>query len=215
MFTSTENRMFTSTYIDMKEYIPRTSSPHVWIGFVFAGAFLIGESISVFLENEAALDLLLLLIVFAAWLYWLYCIHRIHRILAELTDYRYPVEPGRAAVGHIIPFYNLYWLFHWPVKLSNYLNARGRVTISSGYLISAMLLLSLLLRSADGAIGTAVLFGVTMYMSNKVAKHVEAVKGVDPSLFPPLPDPEIFSKPIETNSPTEETVPPSRGRIIT
>ena len=209
--------MFTSTYIDMTEFIPRTSSPHVWIGFLFAGAFLVGETISVFLEDEAALDPLLLLIIVAAWFYWLYCIHRIHRILAELTDHRYPVEPGTAAVRHIFPVYNLFWIFHWPVKLSHYLNARGNVTILSGYLIGAMLLLSLFLRYVDGAIGTAVLFGATMYISKKVAKHVEAVKGDDPNKYPPLPDPAIFSRTIESNTPTptEETVPPSRGRIIT
>ena len=208
--------MSTSTsYADFDELIPRTSFPYVWVGFLFAGAFLTGELISVFLEDEAAVDTPLVLIFVAGWFYWLYCIHRIHRILAELTDYRYPVDPGKAAARHVLPIYNLFWLVYWPVKLSNYLNARGRVTILSGYLIGAMLLLSVLLRFVDGAISTALLFAVTMYMSNKVAKHVEAVKGVDPDQFPPLPDPEIFSRPIETNSPTEETVPRSRGRIIT
>ena len=208
--------MSTSTgYVDFTELIPRTSLPYVWIGFLFAGAFLVGETISVFLEYEAALDVPLILIVVAAWFYWLYCIHRIHRILAEMTGHRYPVEPGTAAVRHIFPVYNLYWIFYWPVKLSDYLNARGNVTILSGYLIGAVLLLSLLLRYVDGAIGTAVLFGATMYISNKVAKHVEAVKGVDPNLYPPLPDPAIFSRPIETSSPTEEPVQPPRGRIIT
>lgn len=215
MFTSTENQVFTSTYFDMKEYIPRTSLPHVWIGFVFAGAFLTVELFYLLFGDEWAVVIPLILIIVAAWLYWLYCIHRIHRILAELTDYRYPVEPDSAAVRHLFPGYNLYWLFYWPVKLSNYLNARGRVTILPGYLTGAMLLLSWLLRRVDGAIAMAVLFGVTMYISNKVAKHVEAVKGVDPYRFLPLPDPKIFSRPIETNSPTEEPVQPPRGRIIT
>ena len=208
--------MSTSTnYTDFDEFIPRTSLPNVWVGFLLAGAFLIGEFFSVFLVDENALDTLLILIFIAGWFYWIYCIHRIHRILAELTDYRYPVEPGRAAARHVFPVYNIFWLFYWPVKLSDYLNARGRVTVLSGYLLGAMLLLSWFLRFVDGAIATAVLFGVTMYISNKVAKHVEAVKGVDPNQFPPLPDPEIFSRPIETNTPTEETVPRSRGRIIT
>jgi hypothetical protein len=202
-------------YTDFEELIPRTSSPYVWVGFLFAGAFLTGEFISVFLEDEEAIDIPLTLVFVAGWFYWLYCIHRIHRILAELTHYRYPVEPGRAAARHIFPVYNLFWLVYWPVKLSNYLNARGRVTILSGYLIGAMLLLSVLLRYVDGAISMAVLFGVTMHMSNKVAQHVEAVKGVDPNQYPPLPDPEIFSRPIETNTSTEEAVPRSRGRIIT
>jgi hypothetical protein len=208
--------MSTSTpYTEFDELIPRTASPYVWVGFLFAGAFLIGEFFSVLLEDEGAIDAPLLLIGIGGWFYWIYCIHRIHRILAELTNYRYPVDPGRAAARHVFPVYNLFWIFYWPVKLSNYLNARGRVTILSGYLIGAMLLLSLLLRFVDGAIGTAVLFGVTMYISSKVAKHVEAVTGVDPGKFPPLPDPEIFSRPTESNTPSQETVPRSRDRIIT
>jgi hypothetical protein len=89
------------------------------------------------------------------------------------------------------------------------------VSIISGYLIGAMLLLSLLLRFVDGAIGMAALFGVTMYISNKVEQHVQVVKGVSPEELPPLPDPEIFSRPIETTSPPQEPVPSSRGRIIT
>ena len=208
--------MSTSTrYTDFDELIPRTSSPHVWVGFLFAGAFIIGEFYSLLLEDEEAINTPLLIIFVGGWFYWLYCIHRIHRILAELTDYRYPVDPGRAAARHVLPGYNLFWMVYWPVKLSNYLNARGSVTILSGYLIGAMLLLSVLLRFIDGAISTAVLFGVTMYISNKVEKHVEAVTGVDPNQLPPLPDPEVFSRPIETNSPPEETAPRSRGRIIT
>lgn len=197
------------------ELIPRTSSPKVWIGFLFAAAFFIGEFIAVILGDEQSLDTSLFLIVLAGSFYWLYCIHRIHRILAELSNYHYPVQPGPAAARHIFPVYNLFWLFYWPVKLSNYLNARGRVHIISGYLIGAMLLLSVLLRFVDGAIGMASLFGVTMYISTKVEKHVEAVTGVSPSELPPLPDPEIFSRPIETTSPPQETVPRSRGRIIT
>ena len=198
------------------ELIPRTSSPIVWIGFLFAGALLCIDIVAVSLNDEEALLTPYLLVAIGGWLYWLYCIHRIHRILAELTNFRYPVEPGKAAARHIFPIYNLFWIFYWSVKLSNYLNARKRVQIVSGYLIGAMLLLSLLLRFLDGAIALASLFGVTMYISNKVQKHVEVVKGVDPDELPPLPDPEIFSRSTETTtSTTEETVPRSRGRIIT
>ena len=60
----------------------------------------------------------------------------------------------------------------------------------------------------------ASLFGVTLYISNKVKMHVAAVTGVSPDELPPLPDPEIFSRPIETTSPTQET-PRRTGRIIT
>ncbi|HKY45043.1 MAG TPA: hypothetical protein VJM50_18275 [Pyrinomonadaceae bacterium] len=202
------------TQID-DELIPRTSLPPVWVGFIFAVAFLITEFISLGFEDEQAFDTLLLLVLIGGWLFWIWCIHRIHTVLAELSNYRYPVQPGPAAVRHIFPLFNIYWIFYWPVKLSNYLNIRGRVSILSGYLIGAMLLLSLLLRFFDGALGMASLFGVTWYISNKVKMHVEAVTGVSPDELPPLPDPEIFSRPNETTNPTGDTVSQSRGRIIT
>ena len=197
------------------ELIPRTSTPPVSIGFLFAISFLLGEIIAVTSGEEDSLDTFLLLTVIAGWLFWIWCIHRIHTVLAELSNYRYPVQPGPAAVRHIFPIYNLFWVFYWPTKLSNYLNVRGRVRILSGPVIGGMLLLSLLLRFVDGAIGMAALFGVTWYISNNVKMHVDAVTGVSPDELPPLPDPEIFSRPIETTSPTEETVPRRTGRIIT
>ena len=63
-----------------------------------------------------------------------------------------------------------------------------------------MLLLSLLLRFVDGAVGMASLFGVTMYISAKVKKHVKALKVVSPDQLPPLPDPKVFSRPIENST---------------
>ena len=197
------------------ELIPRTSTPPVAIGFVFAISFLMGETVEVASGEENSLETFLVLTVVAGWLYWIWCIHRIHRVLAELSNYRYPVEPGAAAVRHIFPIFNLFWVFYWPSKLSHYLNVRGRVRILPGAVLGAMLLLSLLLRFFDGAIGMASLFGVTWYISNKVKMHVAAVTGVSPDELPPLPDPEIFSRPIETTSPTQETVPRRSGRIIT
>ena len=209
MSTSTPNAQIDD------ELIPRTSTPQVWVGFVFAISFLMGEIVAVGSGEDDSLNTFLLLTVIAGWLYWIWCIHRIHTVLAELSNYRYPVQPGPAAVRHIFPIYNLFWVFYWPSKLSQYLNNRGRVHILPGAVLGAMLLLSLLLRFLDGAIGMASLFGVTWYISNKVKMHVAAVTGVSPDELPPLPDPEIFSRPIETTSPTQETLPRRSGRIIT
>jgi hypothetical protein len=209
MSTSTPNAQIDD------ELIPRTSTPQVWIGFIFAISFLMGELVAVGSGDDDSLDTFLLLTVIAGWLYWIWCIHRIHRVLAELSNYRYPVEPGAAAVRHIFPIYNLFWVFYWSSKLSHYLNVRGRVRILPGAVLGAMLLLSLLLRFLDGAIGMASLFGVTWYISNKVKMHVADVTGVSPDELPPLPDPEIFSRPIENTSPTQETVSRRSGRIIT
>lgn len=192
--------MFTSiTDTDPAEAPVKSSPPWIWIGFVFAGALFMIDLLSVILELEQrALYGFRLLMVLGGGIYWLICVHRIHKILAQLTRNRYPISPGEAAGKHIIPFYNLVWIFRWPAQLSDYINRRGRVKMISGYLIGAMLLFSLLLRLVDPAFGLAFVFGVTMYVSNKVKQHVKTGQGITPDQLPPLPDPNIFSRPLET-----------------
>jgi len=55
------------------------------------------------------------------------------------------------------PLAGAFWIFKWPSELSSYLKRQGRVNIISGGAIGAMLLLSLLLRFVDGAVGMALL----------------------------------------------------------
>jgi hypothetical protein len=182
-----------------EEQTPRSSTPWVWVGFLFAVAFFVLEFLALALGwEEPVTNGLLILVLLGGSIYWLFCIHRFHKVLAELTHNRYSISPLEAALKHIIPFYNLVWVFLWPAELSNYINGRGRVRIISGYVIGAMLLLALLLRFFDGAIGMAFLFGVTMYVSAKLKKHVEAGRRASPDQLPPLPDPKIFSQPVET-----------------
>jgi len=214
MFTSIFNK--TETYSE--EQIPRSSPPWVWIGFVFAGAFFVLEIIYGVLEavgssgDAAALDILLPVIAIAAWVYWLVCLYRLHKILKELTNGRYPVSPGEAVGKHFIPIVGIIWLFQWPAQLSDYINERGRVRMISGRLIGAMLLLSLLLRFVDGAVGTAFLFGVTLYVAAKLKRHIKTLAGARADQLPPLPDPRIFSRPLESSTPVPEVIKePSAG----
>ena len=201
--------MFNSiTETETIEYVPKSSPPWVWVGFLFAGAFfMIGVIMVILGVDEGTLTLVLTPVAIAGFIYWLFCVHRIHKILNEVSGNRYPYTPGEAAARHIIPFYNLVWIFKWPSELSSYLKRQGRVDIISGGVIGAMLLLSLLLRFVDGAVGMACLFGVTMYVSAKVKKHVKALKTVSPDQLPPLPDPRVFSRPIENSTtPAPEVV---------
>lgn len=207
--------MSASTIID-DERIPRTTSPAVGKGFFFAGLFLVGEVLSVSHE-EPAVELLLSGLV-GGWFYWLYCVHRMHVILAEMTNYHYPVSPGKAAGRHAFPWYNIFWILYWSWVFSHYLNRRGRVRMIAGELLGPMLLLSLLLVMADGAVGLTFLFAVTMYMSGKLARHVEALG--EPAPAPPsaLPEPGIQSQSVESSinpaREVEETPAGDRYRIF-
>jgi hypothetical protein len=182
------------------EQAPRSSPPWVWVGFLFVIAFLTLEVALAFTPlDEGSVSLGLQLIALAGWIYWLVCIYRIHKILNQLS-HRYPYSPGEAVGKHFIPFYNLYWIFEWPSELSRYINNRGRVRMIPGGVIGTMILSGMLLRLFDGAIGLAILFGVTMYISITLKRHVAAVKGISPDQLPPLPDPKIFSRPIESST---------------
>jgi hypothetical protein len=153
----------------------------------------------------------LIILGFASWFYWLFCIHRLHKVLAQLTQNRYSTSPNEAAFKHLIPFLGLIWLFQWPAQLSDYINERGRVKMISGHLIGAMLLLALLLRIAAGTLGTVMLFGVTMYVSAKVKRHVKTLKSATAAELPPLPDPRIFGRPVE--SVVSPTQPLAEGQL--
>jgi hypothetical protein len=203
MFTS-----ITGTDQQSTEQIPTSSFPWVWVGFLFAFAFFVTEVAFVIMTfdweqevsttTDSQLMLVLGLVGLPGMIYWMFCIHRLHKILAELTHGRYPNTPLETALKHIIPFYNLYWIFKWPGEFSDYLNRRGRVTIISGTALGVLLLLGLIVfRVIDGSIGMAWLTGVTMYMSSRLKAHVKALKGIMPDQLPPLPDPTIFSRPTE------------------
>jgi hypothetical protein len=186
--------MFSSYNTTPLESLPetpaRSSPPWVWVGFIFVVAFLIGEFAVVLAETEeGSANAVLTLIAIGGFIYWLFCIHRFHKILYELSSGTYPVGTSEAVWKHIIPIINIIWIFQWPRDFARYLTERGRVRIISGTLISLLILISLLLRFFDGAIGLACLFGVTLYMSSKLKSHMQSVKGME---SPPVPDPGVF-----------------------
>ena len=187
---------------------PATSSPPwVWFGFAFAIAFLVAEFIEVFLDmDQESFRLVFVMIILAGWAYWLFCVHRFHKILAEMTQNRYPIQPGEAVGKHFIPFYNLYWLFVWPSTLSSHLNQAGQVNMLPGALIGFVLLVSLLLRYVDGGVGLAVTFSVGLYISARLRRHMKLVKGTAPELLPPLPDPRMFQADPGTAEPSPREV---------
>jgi hypothetical protein len=191
---------------EIKDHPAKSSPPWVWFGFLFALAFLVAELLYVALDlDQQSFQVVFILIILTGWIYWLFCVHRFHKILGEMTFNRYPISPGEAVGKHFIPFYNLYWLFAWPSTLSKHINSRGHVRMLPGGVIGFLLLLSIFLRYLDGAFGLAVTFGVGLYISAKLRRHMALVKGVAPEMLPPPPDPNLFSSPAANS---ESSAPP-------
>lgn len=184
----------TQTPESFAERPPESSLPHVWLGFVFATAFLIGEVVLVVLEaGEGETTIILGVISLIGWIYWLMCVHRFHKVLQELSLDQHSITPGEAVWKHFIPFYTFVWIFRWPTAISEYLNSRARVNIASGKLIGFLLLLGFVInRFVDGALGLAAFFAVGLYISAKLNRHVEAIKGIGPDMLPPPPDQRLF-----------------------
>jgi hypothetical protein len=180
----------------LEEVAPKSSLPWVWFGFVFVAAFFIEETLDVVLDlDEAVSRIVLTMIGLAGWIYWLFCVARFHTVLQEVSRRHYPISGSEAALKHIIPFYNLYWIFQWPSEMSDYLSQRGRVRMISGKVLGLFLLISLLTsRFFDGGLGLIGTFAVGMYISAKLSRHVQFLVTMDKSQLPPVLDPSQFSQ---------------------
>lgn len=190
--------MYTSLSItsDAVDELPAKSSlPWVWFGFFFVAAFIIEETLMIAFDlDQSIASVVLILIALAGWIYWLFCVSRFHNILREISRNHYPITGAEAAWKHLIPFYNLVWIFRWPTAMSEYLNRHERVKMVSGNLLGVVLLISLLIgRFVDGGVGLAGTLTVGLYMSAKLRKHVELIKVLQDKL-PPPPDASLFTR---------------------
>ena len=146
-------------------------APKIWVGYIFALALFIFSFVDFFLESESSFVPLSFTIGIAGMLYWLFCVQRFHQILNTLTIDGYSVSPSKAVGFHFIPFFNLYWIFKWPIELSKFVNDIGKVKMISGALLGLILFLSIFIyRLIDGSIGLVCVYSVGLYINNKIKK---------------------------------------------
>jgi hypothetical protein len=190
--------MYTSLSItsdSVDELPPKSSLPWVWFGYFFVAAFFMEETLIIAFDmDQSVASVVLILIELAGWIYWLFCVNRFHNILREISRTQYSITGAEAAWKHLIPFYNLVWIFRWPTAMSEYLNRHDRVKMVSGYLLGVVLLIALLIgRFVDGGIGLAGTLTVGMYVSAKLRKHIELIK-VSQDKLPPPPEASLFTR---------------------
>lgn len=159
--------------------------PKVWIGFLIAGIALIAEFYDIYAGNVKVGIRTPILMIGSG--YWLFCVDRFHRILDHISSGSYKLSAKTAAVFHLIPLYNIYWIIRWPVEFSNFLNENGKVTILPGWILGSLLLLFVLLgRAFDGTISLFCIFSLFLYMSSKLGKQVLSF---ETSKLQPVPQP--------------------------
>jgi hypothetical protein len=155
--------------------------PKLWIGYLLALATLIGEMIAVAQHPELAKStefvvppLTIFLPAFIALVYWFTCVYRYHVVLANVPGWSHPVTPNRAVWFHLIPIFNLYWLFRWPYAIAVFVNQRMNAPVMSLWAAGASFLIALLCRVFEPALGTTMLFFTCAYISRQLKRALEA-----------------------------------------
>ncbi len=144
--------------------------PQVWIGYLLGAATIIAEFIAVDLHPELAKEggippLYLFLASFVGFVYWLVCVHQYHVVMAHVMGGKHAISPARAVGFHLIPFYNLYWVFKWPLEIAKFVNARLGSPIMKPVAVGVAVLAAFILRILDPGFGLILLFIPMSYIS--------------------------------------------------
>lgn len=153
----------------------RQPLPLIWPGYVLAFVLLLVDLAESLFDPSSTSDLtplwLLLIVVYVA--YWAFCIYRIHSVLRDISGGLYPISPAKATGFHFIPFYNLYWVVHWPNCLADFLNSNSAVRMPR-FWPGLCLLVGILVGRFAGEIGCLIVFSVLLYLVRKVNKVLPA-----------------------------------------
>lgn len=153
-----------------------TSLPRLWVGYVIVAVlFIYGVAeIAVDPSMENRISPVLIIGALVGLAYWLFCVYRIHWILGEATNSEYPISPAKGAGFHLIPLFNLYWVFKWPYELARFLNQQSQKDIMvKGW--GAFFLVGFVLYKVDGLIGLLALFSALIYVVRRVQQVIRFV----------------------------------------
>jgi len=167
-----------------REPMPQFAMPKLWIGYLLAVATFFGEMIAVARNPNLGKNvefgvppLEIFLPAFIARVYWFVCVYRYHKILAAVPRYVHPISPGKAVGFHFIPFFNLYWILHWPSAIADFVNARLRAPLMRGAVLGLGAIAAILCQTfLDAALGIAFLFLATTYLDRFLRRALAATE---------------------------------------
>jgi len=162
---------------------PLLPMPKLWIGYLLALATFIGEMIAIARHPEmlnvsdsakepilTVPPLEIFLPIFVSYVFWLVCVYRYHKILAAVPRYQHPVSPAKAVGFHFIPLFWVIWLFIWPNKIANFVNARSKTPLMRGWVFGVGFIGAMLCQVfLDRGLGIALLFVSTSYVGGFLA----------------------------------------------
>ena len=139
------------------------------------------------------------------WLYcvykWFYCVYKFHDAMDAVPGYNHPISATSAVAWHLVPFFNLYWVFKWPSAIAHFVNWRMQRRAMRGWIAGLLGLFALLLfqvlglflisatfswpsvsdlvaasmaLSIPGALGFVALYGAGFYLSRHMRRAFDA-----------------------------------------
>jgi len=122
------------------------------LAFIFPIAFMFYE-FQTFKEVQGII--IGLAIVLLGWSYYLFVVYRVHQIIQIRYDNQYDVSPNKAAFNHLIPFYNVFWLYKWSSSLFSFIEQKEKRVIAKKYAVIGSLMIGPPISRFDSAIGLA------------------------------------------------------------
>ena len=159
----------------------QAAMPKIWIGYVLTAVSFLGEMIAISRHPELFKStgeaffvppLEMFLPVFITRVYWFVCVYQIHKVLKAIPGYTHPVSPGTAVGFHFIPFFDVYWVFRWPMAIAEFINARFQKPLVRGWIIGLGILFALVWSLAEPVTGSLLLFALTGYIATLLRRAI-------------------------------------------
>ncbi|HID02521.1 MAG TPA: hypothetical protein EYP18_04845 [Desulfobacterales bacterium] len=162
--------------IILTQQTPLPNKPKIWIGYLIAFAIICVQIVGIVTDNITNSQTIAIVLSITGGLYWLFCIKELHSILGAISIETYPISPGKAAAFHFIPFFNIYWIFKWPIELSRFINKSENEKMVHGSVIGILILIGIFLRIFDSAIGLTWLFTILIFLNKKISQRIKNTK---------------------------------------
>lgn len=147
-------------------------APRLWVGYVLANLLFLVEIVR---PRISELNWPFLILSIASLVYWFFCVWSLHVTLQTFCPF-YPVSPRIAFWGHLIPIFNLYWVFSWPMEFTGFVKRNGMARVIPGWLIGLVILVLFLVRwILSAGLATFFLFMVVGYLYNRLCDLADIV----------------------------------------
>jgi len=119
--------------------------------------------------------------VIIGWCLWLYFVYRVHVIAGHAAVVSGLASPQRAALAHLVPLYNFYWIFAWPARLAKSLGDTAEKRLNAvGVSVALCIALAITyagLLPPSGVLSHAIALAIGMFVGMYVVRRLKSSLG--------------------------------------